>query len=396
MVSKPYGGRLVNRVLSGKERERRLEDAGELPRLGVERRVALDVEKIAIGAFSPLEGFMGCEDYSEVLHNDRLTNGLPWTIPIIFAPRGNSNSEVIYSLSEGDEASLIYAGTPIAILHVEEKFSYDKSEFARRVYGTLDLDHPGVREIYNLMGDTALAGKIDLLQGVSLNDAYELTPSETRKIFEDRKFESIAAFQTRNPPHLAHEYIQRCALEIVDGLLIHPVVGELKKDDFPPEATIEAYNLLINDFYPKNRVVFATLSIAMRYAGPKAAVFLAIIRRNYGCTHFIVGRDIAGFRNYYDPYGAHKLLKELDLGIEPILFRESFYCRSCGRMATDKTCGHYLEKHMKVSMTEIRRMIAMGLEPPKEIIRPEIAKVLMKYRSKIVEILKIQKSSLKY
>ncbi|MGQ9468708.1 MAG: sulfate adenylyltransferase [Nitrososphaerales archaeon] len=386
MVSKPYGGKLVNRALTGKEKERIVEDVKEMPRIEMDRRSALDAEKIAIGAFSPLEGFMGQEDYEEVLYKERLTIGLPWTIPIVLAPSGKDNLKTIGSLNEGDEVALFYSGESIAILQIDEKFEYDKKEMAEQVYGTLDLNHPGVREIYS-MGETILAGKIDLIQRIdSLMDKYELTPLETRQMFEERGWGSIAAYQTRNPPHMAHEYLQRCALEIVDGILIHPIIGELKEDDFPPEAIIEAYDFLVNNYYPKNRVVLATLSISMRYAGPKAAIFLAIVRKNYGCTHFIVGRDIAGIGNYYDPYGAHKIFKNLDLGIEPILFRESFYCKLCGRMATDKTCGHFIEDHVKISMTEIRRMISKGLEPPIEIMRPEISKILMKYGPRIMKI----------
>jgi len=383
MTSEPYGGRLISRVLTGKERERRVEDAKEMPGITIDKRSALDAEKIAIGAFSPLEGFMNQEDYEEVSHKERLSSGLLWTIPIILAPTGEDNLQNMKLLEEGDEAALLHAGELLAILHVDGKFRYDKREMARLVYGTLDLNHPGVNEVYG-MGDLLLAGGIDLIQLLNpLRDRYELTPLETRRIFEEKGWESIAAYQTRNPPHMAHEYLQRCALEVVDGILIHPVVGELKEDDFPPEAIVEAYEFLVNNYYPKDRVVLATLSIAMRYAGPRAAVFLAIIRKNYGCTHFIVGRDIAGVGNYYDPYAAHKIFKNLDIGIEPILFRESFYCKRCGRMATDKTCGHFLDNHLKVSMTKVRKMIAGGCEPPGEIMRPEIARILMKYGSKV-------------
>jgi len=379
MVSEPYGGRLVNRVLTSGERERRVKDAREMPRISIDRRPALDAEKIAIGAFSPLEGFMGREDYEGVLHKEELASGLSWTIPIVLAPKGKDNLKIVKSLSVGDEIALSYAEETVAVLYLDEKFCYDKGEMARQVYGTLDPNHPGVNEVCN-MGDTLLAGRVNLIQHIdSPMDKYELAPLETRRIFEEKGWESIAAYQTRNPPHLAHEYIQRCALEIVDGILIHPVIGELKEDDFPPEAIVETYEFLVNNYYPKDSVVLATLSIAMRYAGPKAAVFLAIVRKNYGCTHFIVGRDIAGIGKYYDPYGAHKIFKNLDVGIEPILFRESFYCMRCERMATDKTCGHFLDDHVKVSMTEIRRMIAEGLEPPAEIMRPEIARILMRY-----------------
>jgi len=374
MVSKPYGGKLVNRVLN--ERKRILKDVAERQRITVDRAVAFDIEKIAFGAFSPLEGFMGSEDYNSVLYKESLSNGLPWTIPIILAPHRIENP-LVEDLKEGDEPVLVYNGKPIAILRLEERYTLDKKELAKQVYGTTDPAHPDVQKIEH-MGDFLLSGKIDLLE--RLSDQGELTPKETRRIFEERRWETIAAFQTRNPPHVAHEYIQRCALEIVDGLFIHPVVGELKEDDFPPEAVIESYSYMIDNYYPTEKVLLSPLSIAMRYAGPKAAVFLAILRKNYGCTHFIVGRDMAGVGNYYEPYGAHKLLEKLDLGIEPILFRESYYCRRCRSMATEKTCGHALEDHLKVSMTQLRKIIANGTRPPPEIMRLDIADLLMKYR----------------
>jgi len=376
MVSKPYGGKLVNRLLNQNEIRRILKDVNERQQVGVDRHVAFDIEKIALGAFSPLEGFMGSEDYNSVLYEESLSNGLPWTIPIILAPNSAENP-LVEDLKEGDEVVLIYNGNPLALLYLEEKYCFDKKELSKQVYGTIDPAHPDVEKIEH-MGDFLLAGKINLLKRFSAQS--ELAPQETRKIFEERMWETIAAFQTRNPPHLAHEYIQRCALEIVDGIFIHPVVGELKEDDFPPEAVIESYAYLINNYYPKERVLLSPLSIAMRYAGPKAAVFLAIIRKNYGCTHFIVGRDMAGVGNYYEPYGAQKLLKELGIGIEAILFRESYYCRLCRSMATEKTCGHSLEDHLKVSMTQVRKMIAKGTRPPPEIMRSDIADLLMKYQ----------------
>lgn len=377
MVSKPYGGKLVNRLLGENEAKRKLEDVNERQQIRVDRAVAFDIEKIALGAFSPLEGFLGSEDYNSVLYSESLSNGLPWTIPIILAPNPLENP-IVEDLKEGDEPVLLYNGKPIAILHLEEKYRFDKKEMSKQVYGTVDPAHPDARKIEQ-MGDSILSGKIDLLN--RLSDRSELAPQEARRIFGERAWETVAAFQTRNPPHMAHEYIQRCALELVDGIFIHPVVGELKDDDFPPEAVIESYAYLANNYYPKDKILLSPLSIAMRYAGPKAAVFLAIIRKNYGCTHFIVGRDMAGVGNYYEPYGAQKLLKKLDLGIEPILFRESYYCRCCRSMATEKTCGHSLEDHLQVSMTQVRKMIAKGIRPPPEIMRPDIADLLMKYQS---------------
>jgi len=380
MVSEPYGGKLVNRVLTGSMRERRIEEAYEMAKFSLDNSARFDVEKIAIGAFSPLEGFMGREDYEKVLYEGKLANGLSWTIPIVFSPGEEQNGIIVKELKEGDDVGIFHEGKPVAILRLEEKFSYDKKEMAQQVYGTINMKHPNVAKLYTNFGEILLAGKIDYIDDLKSSLVeHELTPKETREIFEKKGWRTIAAYQTRNPPHVAHEYIQRCALEMVDGILIHPVVGELKGDDFPPEATVEAYRFLIDNYYHQDRVVLSPLAIAMRYAGPKAAIFLAIIRKNYGCTHFIVGRDIAGVGNYYDPYGSHKIFKDIDIGIEPILFRESFYCKRCTRVATDKTCGHRVEDHVKISMTEIRNMLSRGQTPPAEAIRPEIANILMKY-----------------
>ena len=379
MVSEPYGGKLVNRILTGKVKERRIEDTHELVQLRLDRSAKFDVEKIAIGAYSPLEGFMGSDDYKMVIKEGKLTNGLHWTIPITLSPNDKQN-QIITKLKEGDDIALIHDDKPSAIMRFEEKFEYDKKELAQNIYGTSDPNHPDVSKLYTNSNNILISGKIDYLQDLKAPlSKYELTPQETRQKFKERGWKSIAAYQTRNPPHVAHEYIQRCALEIVDGLLIHPIIGELKKGDLSSEAIIETYQSLTENYYPKDRVVLTPLSIRMRYAGPKAAIFFAIIRRNYGCTHFIVGRDMAGVGNYYLPYGAHDIFKNLDLGIAPILFRESFYCKRCGSVATDKTCGHSSDEHVKISMTKIREMLTHGQLPPKEAMRPEIAKILEKH-----------------
>lgn len=360
-IAKPHGGKLVNRIVSEKKRGRIMEEAREMEKLKVDEESIMDVDKIAIGAYSPIEGFLNREDYESVLYEMRLQNGLLWTIPIILAPSGKENEEVVKKLKEGDEIALVYE-KPIAILHLEEKFALDKNDFAYRVYGTVDKKHPNVADIFCL-GSTILAGKIDLIQRPSLNTfpvKYELTPLETRKIFKDRKWERIVGFQCRNPPHRGHEYIQRCALELVDGLFIHPVVGKLKKGDYKPDVILRAYEAFIKNYYPEDRVLLASLSISMRYAGPKAAIFLAIIRKNYGCTHFILGRDIAGIGDYYEPYAAHRLFDELNLGIEPMKFCEIFYCTRCTSFASSKTCSHNSSFHINISQTEIRRKIKEG------------------------------------
>lgn len=380
MASEPYGGKLISRVMNEEERVKWLKELNELPRLEVDKRAALDVEKIALGAYSPLEGFMVEDEYLSVLYKERLMNGLPWTIPIIFTP---TITWAAKDIEIGEKAVLYFRGRPIAILELEDKFTYDKRELAEQVYGVHDPRHPDIEKI-QASGEIALGGKVKLIQPVlKLESFQELTPSGARGEFEKRGWSTIAAYQTRNPPHWAHEYIQRCTLEIMDGLFIHPVIGELKRGDFPPEAIIRGYTYLMKHYYPKSRVVLSPLSISMRYAGPKAAVFLAIIRKNYGCTHFIVGRDMAGVGNYYEPYAAHKKLKELDIGIEPILFKESFYCKRCRLMATEKTCGHPAKDRVEISMTLIRDMIAQGIKPPSEVMRPEMAEILFNFREKL-------------
>jgi sulfate adenylyltransferase len=379
MVNKPYGRKLINRVLPEKAKNKILKDIAELPKISIDRTAALDAEKIAVGAFSPLEGFLGSEEYNSVLFKETLLNGLPWTIPIIFAPNPQEKS-TIDKLKSGSEIALFYQEKPIGMLHLEEKYRFSKKELAKQVFGTTDIAHPDVKKIEN-MGDVILSGKIDLLERLSPKD--EFTPKETRAEFEKRQWETIVVFQTRNPPHVAHEYIQRCALELVDGLFIHPVVGELKPDDFPPEAVVESYRYLIDNYYPASRVFLSPFSIAMRYAGPKAAVFLAIVRKNYGCTHFIVGRDMAGVGSYYDPYEAQALLRKLDIGIEPMAFRESYYCSRCQSVASEKTCAHKPENHVKISGTQLRKLIAAKTRPPAEIMRPEIADLLSKYSANL-------------
>lgn len=368
-MSLPHGNILVNRIASSKSIE-----TTELPRIEVDWTTILDAEKIAVGAFSPLEGFMCREDYTSVIYKERLANEVVWTIPIILCPSGKENTNIIRELREGDDLVLWHNGKPFALMHLEEKFGYNKKEMAIQVYGTTDRSHPNVSDIYNL-GEIALGGTIDLLHRVS----QEPTPLETRETFKKQHWKTIAGYQTRNPPHMVHEYLQRNVMEKVDGLLIHPVIGKLKSDDFPPEAIVESYIFLIDNYYPKNRVYFNTLSIGMRYAGPKAAIFLALIRKNYGCTHFVIGRDMAGIGGLYEPYGAHEMFDESDLGIEPIKFKEAFYCKRCDLLVTTRTCGHGDEDRVSMSMTKLRETIKQKVMPSEKTMRPEIAGILMKY-----------------
>jgi len=374
----PYGGRLTDRQLPQGKAEQLLTEAKEMLMIRPFIDFIYDAEKIGIGAYSPLEGFMDEDSVNNVLKSRRLPNGLPWTIPIILAPR--SPEEELARISEGDDVAILDdTNQPFAVIHVEQKFKYDKDAFNKAVFGTTDAHHPNVNDVYSSWGETALAGKVDLIRRLKLpTGKYELTPAECRAAFNSRGWKNVVAYQCRNPPHTAHEYLQRIALEQVDvdGLLIHPVVGRLKKGDYKPDVILRSYQAAVEHYYVKERVLLASISITMRYAGPNAALFLAIVRKNYGCSHYIVGRDQAGVGNYYDPYACHRIFDELDIGIIPLRYTETFYCRRCGWMATPRTCPHPNESHITTSQTRIRSLLKEGKELPMEILRPEVADIL--------------------
>ena len=377
-IIQPHGGKLVNRLLKGKAREEALIKARGLKSINVSPRIISDIELIAVGAFSPLEGFMGREDYDSVIEHMRLKDGLPWSIPITLPV----SEEEASTLEEGEELSLLDEdGNLIALLFLEEKYIYDKEREAKNVYGTSDLAHPGVSVVYS-QGSILLGGTISLInrpQDIEF-PKYTLDPSQTREIFKNKGWRTIVAFQTRNPIHRAHEYLQKCALEMVDGLLIHPIVGETKSDDIPAHVRIKCYEELLEKYYPKDRSLLAVLRTAMRYAGPKEAIFHAIVRKNYGCTHFIVGRDHAGVGNYYGTYDAHKIFDSFskdEIGITPLFFDHAFYCKRCNGMATTKTCPCPPENHLHLSGTKVRELLKNKQQLPVEFTRPEVAKILM-------------------
>jgi sulfate adenylyltransferase len=377
-IIQPHGGRLVNRLLQGQAREEALLKARRLKSINVSSRIISDMELIAVGAFSPIEGFMGKEDYDSVIEHMRLKDGLPWSIPITLSV----SEEEATGLEEGEELSLLdQDGNIIAILILEEKYLYDKEREAKNVYGTSELAHPGVSVLYS-QGSILLGGKLSLInrpQDIEF-PKYTLDPLQTREIFKNRGWRTIVAFQTRNPIHRAHEYLQKCALEMVDGLLIHPIVGETKSDDIPAHVRIKCYEELLENYYPKERSLLAVLRTAMRYAGPKEAIFHAIVRKNYGCTHFIVGRDHAGVGNYYGTYDAHKIFDSFnrdEIGITPLFFDHAFYCKRCNGMATKKTCPCPPENHVHLSGTKVRELLKNKQQLPVEFTRPEVAKILM-------------------
>jgi len=369
----PHGGLLVDLVAgAGREAELRAR-AGGLPRIVLTARQLSDLDLLAIGALSPLEGFMGESDYTSVVADMRLANGLVWSIPVTLAvDRANVPRD------DGEIALYDEAGELRAILNLRERFAYDKTREAREVYGTADGAHPGVAAIY-AQGDVLLGGPVTVFRSIE-TDPYRLTPAQTRAEFAARGWRTIVGFQTRNPVHRAHEYIQKCALELVDGLLLHPLVGETKADDIPADVRMQCYRVLLDNYYPADRVLLAAMPASMRYAGPREAVFHALIRKNYGCTHFIVGRDHAGVGTYYGTYDAQKLMDSIapaDLGIIPLKFENSFYCHSCAGMASEKTCPHGADARVSLSGSAVRTMLLAGESPPPEFSRPEVARILI-------------------
>ncbi len=381
MVSKPHGGRLVERVASERFKERMLREANEMPKVELSEGLAADLANIAHGVYSPLEGFLTRDDYQHVLDHMRLTNDLPWTIPIIL----DVDEAFKKSVSEGDEIILTYKGKPVGMMYIEEIYPWDKKEFAKKVFKTTDSNHPGVKKTF-AKKDFLVGGPVMQLEEIP--EPYEdtrLWPKETRVLFSAKKWERIAAFQTRNVPHLGHEYVQKAALTFTDGLFINPLVGWKKPGDFKDEVIIKAYKALIDNYYPKGVVVLSVLRMEMRYAGPREAIHHAIVRKNFGATHFIVGRDHAGVGNYYGPYEAWDLFKEFpDLGITPLFVKEAFYCKKCGQMVNEKICPHPEEYRVRISGTKLRKMIMQGIRPPEYMMRPEVAEVVLSFRDPFV------------
>jgi len=379
----PHGGALVDRTVPFDKKDETIHEAAKMKQIEIDPDLARDVENIAFGAFSPLEGFLCHDDYMSVLETKRLRNDLVWTIPILL----DVSKAELNGVKEGDTVALVDSTRlPFAVLEVQEIYPFKKKELAEQVYGTTDSAHPGVAKTM-AMKDHLIGGKIRLID--QLFDEFQrfrLEPVETRVLFKEKGWRTIVGFQTRNIPHIGHEYVQKTALTFVDGLFINPVIGKKKRGDFKDEVILDAYTTLLNNYYLKERAVMVILRTEMRYAGPREAIFHAIVRKNFGCTHFIVGRDHAGVGKYYPPYAAQDIFSEFpDLGIVPLFFKSFFYCNKCESVVNEKICPHVASNRIDFSGTKLRGALSAGEAAPKEMIRPEVAETLAKWKDPFVE-----------
>lgn len=374
-VAQPHGGRLVNRVAS-----KNLDGLFSVP---ISPDLASDVENIADGIFSPLEGFLLRSDFESVATKGRLANDLPWTIPIVL----DVDSETARKMKDAGDVALSSNGTNFAVLHVEETYQFDKGATAKGVYGTTDDKHPGVAKT-NSLKEYLVGGKIDYVKRPAQTDVrrYRKTPRETRETFEKAGWKTIVGFQTRNVPHVAHEMLQKASLNTHDGLFVNPLIGKKKTGDYKDEAIVSAYETLIQNYYPRERCYLATLHSEMRYAGPKEAIHHSIMRKNFGCTNIIIGRDHAGVGKYYDPFASQKIFENYpDLGIEPVFYPAFFYCRKCLTFASERNCPHGQEYQEQLSGTKLRNMILEKQSPSEYMMRPEVFKILVNWDNPFVD-----------
>jgi sulfate adenylyltransferase len=382
MIVRPHGGTLINRILPASERDAILACPDRFPHLEIDDETVIDLQNIATGVFSPLPGFMNRDDYREVLQHSRLASGHAWTLPIVLAV----DEAATKKFSRNDTVLLKNRGQAIATLAVEDIYAWDAEEYARSIYGTTDDKHPGVAKLKR-MGARFVGGSIHFLADpVTEFPAFYLTPRETRVLFHERKWETVVGFQTRNVPHLGHEYVQKSAQSTVDGLFINPVIGRKKAGDFRDDVILDSYKALIDNYFVKERTVLSILQFEMRYAGPKEAIFHAIVRKNFGCSHFIIGRDHAGVGSYYHPFAAQKIFDQFpDLDITPVFFMSFFFCKRCNSIANDKTCPHGAPDHVDFAGKIIREKLASGQTPPELMMRKECAEQILKYPQPFVE-----------
>ena len=375
----PHGGELINRLATSEEKQEFLTQADSLPRVQLDKRATSDLVMIAIGGFSPISGFMGENDYLGVVKDMRLSNGLPWSVPVTLSVTSEVAEPLeIDSLVRLDDPN----GKFVGVLQLTQKYSYDKKLEAENVYRTTEDKHPGVKVVYD-QGEINLAGPVWLLERQEHPQfpKYQIDPAASRSLFQERGWKTVVGFQTRNPIHRAHEYIIKCALEIVDGLFLHPLVGATKSDDIPADVRMRCYEIMMENYFPQDRVILAINPSAMRYAGPREAIFHALIRKNYGCTHFIVGRDHAGVGDYYGTYDAQEIFTQFEpeeLGITPLKFEHAFYCTRTEQMATAKTSPATKEERIHLSGTKVRAMLREGKTPPPQFSRPKVAEELAK------------------
>ena len=377
-MPKPHGGRLITRQINKESYETK-----DLIEFEINTNLSEDVLNISHGVFSPLEGFLCNNDLQNVISEKRLVDDTPWTIPILL----DFDKNKLNGIKEGDSVLLTNKEYGLrSILNIDEIYTFDKKRLAQEIYRTQDMNHPGVANVYN-MKEHLLGGKITLLESKTREyDEYNLTPKETRFLFKEKGWRDIVAFQTRNPPHIGHEYVQKTALTFVDGLFINPIIGKKKSGDFRDDVILASYDALMKYYYLKDRAVMSILRTSMKYAGPREAIHHAIMRKNYGCTHFIVGRDHAGVGNYYGPYDAHDIFSEFpDLQIIPLFFRSFSRCLKCGSVVNDKICPHDPKDHINFSGKKIREILREGKIPPEDMMRKEVAETILKFDNPFVE-----------
>jgi sulfate adenylyltransferase len=375
MMSKPHGGNLVNNFINASK----IDD--DLFVLDVDLGLKKEIENISFGVFSPLKGFISEEDFINVLKKGRLSNDLPWTIPILL----DIDTDTARKVKDESEVALRNNGKIFGILYVKDLYNFDKLQSAKSIFQTDDRSHPGVSSYLN-MKDTLVEGEVKTLNTLNSDYKIRLTPLQVREEISNHGWKSTVAFQTRNVPHVAHEMLQKAVLNIYDGLFINPLIGKKKTGDFKDEVILESYKSLINNYYPKSKIIFSTLHTEMKYAGPKEAIHHAIMRKNFGCSHIIIGRDHAGVGNYYAPFDAQNIFRDYpDLEIEPIFFPAFYYCKKCTHFANERICPHDSNFKEELSGTKMRKMFLSGILPPRHLMRPEISQVISSYNNPFVE-----------